>query len=133
LLQYNRSGTNFARIKIKGKTIRESLGTAIRTDAEMRLVDVLKKKLAFAAKVEQKKVAFSDSVDLFKKRVQQDSAMKERSKPNRRGSVSSAGTALSKRGPAAEKGLAVSEPAGVQGRSAAMDRFSSIPSLQKAI
>jgi hypothetical protein len=80
LLQYTRSGTYFARIKIKGKTIRESLGTTIWTDAQLKLVDFFKGKTDGGGKNRKNKGPFTDAVELFKKRVQQDSSMKESSK-----------------------------------------------------
>jgi hypothetical protein len=49
LLQYVSSGTYFARIKIKGKLIRESLETTVGTIAQLKLVDFLKDK--FSAKL----------------------------------------------------------------------------------
>jgi hypothetical protein len=42
LLQYVRTGTYFARTKVKGKTIRLSLGTQSFTTARLRLPDKLK-------------------------------------------------------------------------------------------
>jgi hypothetical protein len=39
LLQYVSSGVYFARIKIRGKTIRQSLETSVWSDAQLKLVD----------------------------------------------------------------------------------------------
>jgi integrase len=80
LLQYVSSGTYFARIKIKGKLIRESLGTVVWTDAQLKLVDFLKEKHTHGAKTDKPRVLFPEAVEMYKKRVQQDSAMKESSK-----------------------------------------------------
>jgi len=52
LLEYVSSGTYFARIKIKGKLIRQSLETTVWTITQLKLVDF-----------------FKDAVELFKKRV----------------------------------------------------------------
>ncbi len=80
LLQYVSSGTYFARIKIKGKLIRESLGTVVWTDAQLKLVDFLKEKHTSGAKTDKPKVLFKDAVEMFQKRVQGDSGMKASSK-----------------------------------------------------
>jgi integrase len=80
LLQYASSGTYFARIKIKDKLIRQSLGTTVWTTAQLKLVDFLKDKHANRKKAEKPKVHFRDAVELLRKRVQHDSAMKESSK-----------------------------------------------------
>jgi hypothetical protein len=80
LLQYVSSGTYFARIKIKGKLIRQSLETTVWTTAQLHLVDFLKDKHANGAKTGKTKFFFRDAVELFKKRVQHDSSMKESSK-----------------------------------------------------
>jgi len=80
LLQYVSSGTYFARIKIKGKLIRETLETTVWTTAQLKLVDFLKDKHANGAKAEKPKTLFKDAVELFTKRVQHDSSMKESSK-----------------------------------------------------
>ena len=80
LLQYVNSGTYFARLKIKGKLIRESLETTVWTTAQLKLVDFLKDKHTSGAKAEKPKISFGDAVDMFTKRVQQDSSMKESSK-----------------------------------------------------
>ncbi|MDR3457720.1 MAG: hypothetical protein P4N60_09765 [Verrucomicrobiae bacterium] len=84
LLQYASSGTYFARIKIKGKLIRESLGTIVWTDAQVKLVDFLKDQHTNGAKTDKPKFLFADAVELLKKRVEHDSSMKESSKGYRR-------------------------------------------------
>ncbi|HSY19368.1 MAG TPA: tyrosine-type recombinase/integrase [Candidatus Acidoferrales bacterium] len=80
LLQYVSSGTYFARLKIKGKLIRESLETTVWTTAQLKLVDFLKDKHTNGAKAEKPSFLFSDAVELFKKRVEHDPSMKESSK-----------------------------------------------------
>jgi len=44
LLQYVSSGTYYARIKVRGKIIRESLATSVWSTAQSRLIDFLKEK-----------------------------------------------------------------------------------------
>jgi integrase len=74
------SGTYFARIKIRGKIIRESLGTEIWSDAQLKLVDFLKEKQSAKDASEEHKVSFGAAAELFKKRVENDHSMKKRSK-----------------------------------------------------
>jgi len=80
LLQYVSSGTYFARIKIRGKIIRESLGTEIWSDAQLKLVDFLKEMQSAKDASEEHKVSFGAAAELFKKRVENDHSMKKRSK-----------------------------------------------------
>jgi integrase len=79
LLQYTSSGTYFARVKINGKIIRQSLETNVWTNAKLNLVDFLKKQqgqrdngVAFPL--------FSQAVERFKQDVANDASLKERSK-----------------------------------------------------
>lgn len=80
LLQYVSSGTYFARIKIRGKIIRESLETDVWSTAQLRLVDFLKAKQGGSQIDAIQKVSFSEAAELYRTRVENDSAMKERSK-----------------------------------------------------
>ena len=80
LLQYVSSGTYFARVKIKGKISRESLETTVWSDALLKLVDFLKEKHTVKDKKDAVKVSFSEATELYKKRVENDHAMKKRSK-----------------------------------------------------
>ena len=54
LLQYVGSGSYYARIKLRGKTIRRSLDTDIFTTAKLKLLDFLKE--------QQEKRAMSNSI-----------------------------------------------------------------------
>lgn len=79
LLQYISSGTYFARIKLNGKIIRESLETKVWSVAQLRLVDFLKKKQEDRTATDDQ-VSFRESVDLFKQKLDHDPSMKKRSK-----------------------------------------------------
>lgn len=80
LLQYVSSGVYFARIKIRGKIFRESLETEVWSDAQLKLVDFLKEKQTVKDAAEEHKVSFATATDLYKKQVENDLAMKKRSK-----------------------------------------------------
>jgi integrase len=80
LLQYSSSGTYFARIKVGGKIIRESLETDVWSIAQLRLVDFLKAKLRDNQPDEKQNVSFGEAARLYRKRVEDDPAMKTRSK-----------------------------------------------------
>lgn len=80
LLQYVSSGTYYARIKIRGKISRESLETAVWTNAQLKLVDFLKEKQDNHLAREEVKVSFDEATELYKQRVENDHAMKKRSK-----------------------------------------------------
>jgi hypothetical protein len=83
LLQYVSSGTYFARIKVRGKIIREGLDTAVWSTAQLRLLDFLKGQQEANQASQEQKVSFGEAVELYRKRVQNDSAMKTRSKEYR--------------------------------------------------
>lgn len=72
------SKTYYARIKIRGKTIRESLHTNVFTTAKLRLVDFLKDKRDDRAAGDEP--MFAAAVELYRARVAADSSMKESSK-----------------------------------------------------
>jgi integrase len=80
LLQYASSGTYFARIKVGGKIIRQSLETDVWSTAQLRLLDFLKAKQRANQPDEKQKVSFGEAVGLYRKRVENDPAMKIRSK-----------------------------------------------------
>jgi integrase len=80
LLQYASSGTYFARIKVRGKIIRESLDTDVWSTAQLRLLDFLKAKHGANQTDGKQKVSFCEAAELYRKRVEKDSAMKTRSK-----------------------------------------------------
>ena len=80
LLQYLNSGTYIARIKIKGKIIRESLETKVWSVAQLKLVDFLKKKQSSVNDDQNVWISFQEAVELFTKKVEHDATMKVRSK-----------------------------------------------------
>jgi hypothetical protein len=80
LLQYLNSGTYFARIKIKGKLIRESLETKVWSVAQLKLVDFLKQKQSGINEDQDVRISFGEAAELFTKRVLHDPKMKPRSK-----------------------------------------------------
>lgn len=79
LLQYVSSGTYFARVKIDGKIIRQSLDTDVWTVAKLRLIDFLKNQRE-RQKEDIYVPLFSEAVDAFKQQVRQDTRIKESSK-----------------------------------------------------
>ena len=80
LLQYVSSGAYFARIKVRGKIIRQSLETDVWSNAQLKLVDFLKEKQTVKEVSDEHKVSFSTATELYKKRVENDHSMKKRSK-----------------------------------------------------
>jgi hypothetical protein len=80
LLQYISSGAYFARIKVRGKIIRQSLETDVWSNAQLKLVDFLKEKQTVKEVSDEHKVSFSTATELYKKRVENDHSMKKRSK-----------------------------------------------------
>ncbi len=79
LLQYTSSGTYFARVKLHGKIIRQSLETDGWTNAKLLLVDFLKKQQEQQADGTPFPL-FSEAVERFKQDVANDASLKERSK-----------------------------------------------------
>jgi integrase len=83
LLQYVISGNYFGKVKINGKTIRQSLQTTVWTTAQLKLNDFLKEHRENRNKVDPPKI--SEAVGLFKAELASDSTMKPRSKEYRLG------------------------------------------------
>lgn len=81
LLQYVSNGNYYGRIKIGGKTIRESLGTSVWTTAKLKLTDFLKQQQEAKPKVATP--LFSEAVELFKQELSNDATIKPRSKEYR--------------------------------------------------
>jgi hypothetical protein len=82
LLQYVSSGTYYGRIKVNGKTIRESLETDVWSKAKQRLAD-------FQSKHQQNRGRFEaplykEAVELFKQDLAHDNTIKPQSKQYRR-------------------------------------------------
>ena len=81
LLQYVSNGNYYGRIKVGGKTIRESLKTEVWTTAKLRLTDFTKKHQERRSQVEPPQ--FSAAVDLFKQELANDTTIKPQSKKYR--------------------------------------------------
>jgi hypothetical protein len=78
LLQYVISGNYFGKVKIKGKTIRQSLQTTVWTSEQLNLNEFLMEHRENRNKVDPPK--FSKAVELFKTKLASDSTMKDSSK-----------------------------------------------------
>jgi hypothetical protein len=83
LLQYVSSGTYFARIKVQGKIIRQSLDSTVWSSAQLRLLDFLKEKQQAHQTKNDQKISFLEALKLYRQRVESDSGMKIRSKEYR--------------------------------------------------
>jgi len=81
LLQYVSNGNYYARIKINGKIIRESLRTSIWTTAKLRLTDFVKKHQEDRGTIILP--TFSEAVEVFKRELEGDSRIKPQSKEYR--------------------------------------------------
>jgi len=81
LLQYVNSGTYYARVKVNGKLIRQSLDTTVWTTAKLLLTDFLKEKQEARGKVAAPK--FSEAVEQFKRELESDTSIKPQSKKYR--------------------------------------------------
>jgi integrase len=81
LLQYVSNGDYYARIKVNGKIIRESLNTSVWTTAKPRLTDFVKKHQEARGTIVSPK--FSEAVELFKRELESDSRIKPQSKQYR--------------------------------------------------
>ena len=82
LSQYVSNGNYYARTKVKGKVIRESLKTTVWTTAKLRLADFLKTKQEARGRVDAP--MFSEAVALFEQDLENDTRIKPRSKDYRR-------------------------------------------------
>ena len=81
LLQYVSSGVFFARIKIDGKLIRQSLKTDVWTTAKLRLLDFLKKHHESRGSMAAPK--FTEAVEAYKRDLENNSSIKPQSKQYR--------------------------------------------------
>jgi integrase len=81
LLQYVSSGVFFARTKIDGKLIRQSLKTDVWTTAKLRLVDFLKKHQERRGLIAAPR--FGEAVEAFKKNLENELSLKPQSKQYR--------------------------------------------------
>ncbi len=78
LLQYISNGNYYARIKVNGKLIRESLRTDTWSKAKLRLTDFFKKHQQ--ARGEIQAPTFAEVVERFKRELEADSGIKPQSK-----------------------------------------------------
>jgi integrase len=78
LLQYVRTGTYYARTKVRGKLIRRSLKTDVWTTAKLRLLDFLKEHRQVGNQGIPPK--FSEVVELFKRALDSNTTLKPQSK-----------------------------------------------------
>jgi integrase len=78
LLQYVSNGNYYARIKINGKVIRESLQTGVWTTAKLKLADFLKERLEGRNKTDAP--LFSEAVEVFRRELENDTAIKPQSR-----------------------------------------------------
>ena len=81
LLQYVSNGNYYARIKVHGNIIRESLKTNVWTTAKLRLTDFVKKHQEARGTVVSPK--FSEAVEVFKRELESDSRIKPQSRKYR--------------------------------------------------
>lgn len=83
LVRYQPSQVYFARIRVKGKLIRKSLKTDSLTVAKLRLADLEKserQKVQSVEAVANGKMTFGNALEVLKKRVQDDPALKPKTK-----------------------------------------------------
>lgn len=78
LLQYVISGNYFGKVKINGKSIRQSLETSVWTTAQLRLNDFLKEHRENRSKVAAPK--FSEALEIYERELKAETNMKPRSK-----------------------------------------------------
>jgi integrase len=83
LLQYVSTGTYFARVKVNGKVIRQSLGTGVFTTAKEKLPDFLKKQQSTI----QIEGSFGDALAKYRADLELDAVLSEATKRYRRNCV----------------------------------------------
>ena len=81
LLQYVISGNYFGKVKINGRTIRQSLQTTVWTNAQLKLNDFLKEHRENRNRVDPPK--FSEAVEMFKQELEHDTGIKPQSRKYR--------------------------------------------------
>ena len=82
LLQYVGSGSYYARIKLRGKTIRRSLDTDVFTTAKLKLLDFLKEERKKRTAVAPP--TFAEAQRLYEQQLDNDPAVKPQSRQYRR-------------------------------------------------
>lgn len=86
LIRYSPSGTYYARVKVRGKLIRQSLGTDVYSVAVLRLGDFVQRERARvegAKSVEAGRMTVGEVLDLYLSRVDADPKLKPGSKAYR--------------------------------------------------
>lgn len=86
LVRYVPSQKLFARIRVKGKLIRQSLKTKVLSVAKLRLADLEKKERQVAEHARgfvDGKMTFGDALGVFRQRLQGDASLKPRTKAHR--------------------------------------------------
>jgi hypothetical protein len=87
LVRYVPSGKYFARVRVGGKLIRKSLKTHVLSVAQMRLNDMTKehrRNLDGEARVATGKMVFGDALEIYKRRLDANTTIKEGAKVYRR-------------------------------------------------
>ena len=91
LIRYVPSGVYFSRIRVRGKLIRRSLKTNKLTVAKLRLGDLEKverQRVEVQGAVQSGNLSFGDALKIFRGRLQNDAALKPRSKEFREERIS---------------------------------------------
>ena len=91
LIRYVPSGIYFSRIRVRGKLIRRSLKTTSLTVAKLRLGDLEKverQRVEIQGAVQNGNMRFGDALTIFRGRLQNDAALKSRTKEFRKERIS---------------------------------------------
>jgi integrase len=91
LIRYVPSGIYFSRIRVRGKLIRRSLKTTSLTVAKLRLGDLEKverQRVEIQGAVQNGNMRFGDALTIFRGRLQNDAALKSRTKVFRKERIS---------------------------------------------
>ena len=86
LIRYVPSGTYFARIRVKGKLVRQSLKTDVLTVAKLRLADLeksLRDQAASQDTVESGKMTMGDLLQIYTQNLDRDTEIKPTTKKYR--------------------------------------------------
>ncbi|MDB6035036.1 MAG: Site-specific tyrosine recombinase XerC [Verrucomicrobiales bacterium] len=83
LLQYVSTGAYFARVKVDGKLIRQSLETDVFTTAKLKLPDFIKKQMK-KKRVEGAPESFGDALKLYEKDLESEHAVSDSTKRYRK-------------------------------------------------
>ena len=81
--QYVNSETCFARVKIRGRIVRESLDTTVWSVAQLKLVNFLKARHTDETAAKKHRIRFEEAAGMFANRVNNDASMKQSSKDYR--------------------------------------------------